>query len=147
MAWARAARLGTMGGPGFRLRSIRATASLLRAFLLDAPNVDRVDDVARVGIDRDLPARTLPLHALDGADEAVAIGLAAGLLQGLVDEAHAVVAADREEVRVAFELGIECGDELLVHGGIVGEVVMEGRDDADRGVAHRLERALFRELA
>src|SRR5437870_2657331 len=50
----------------------------LAANLLDAANVDRVDDVARVGIDRDRAARAFPFHAFDRADETVAIGLAAG---------------------------------------------------------------------
>src|SRR6266508_3537398 len=71
------------------------------ADLLDAADVDRLDDVARFRIDRDRAARAFPLHALGGGDKPLGVGLAAGLLQGFVDEVHAVPAADAEEVRVA----------------------------------------------
>src|SRR5271170_7585838 len=67
------------------------------ADLLDAADVDREDDVAGLRIDRDRAARALPAHALGGGDERIAVGLAAGLLQRLVDELHAVIAADRED--------------------------------------------------
>src|SRR6188508_2807620 len=48
--------------------------------LLDAPDVDRLDDVARLRVDGDGTAGALPRHALGGGDEAVPVGLAAGLL-------------------------------------------------------------------
>src|SRR5215510_12366883 len=78
----------------------------LAANLLDAADVDRVDDVARIGIDRDLDPWVFPVLAFDRADGIVAVGRAAGLLQGLVAEVFEVVAADREEVGIAFELGV-----------------------------------------
>src|SRR5262245_34231665 len=65
------------------------------ADLLDAPDVDGLDDVARLGVDGDWAPRALPRHPLGGVDEALPVGLAAGLLQRLVDEVHAVVAAHR----------------------------------------------------
>src|SRR5262245_41531062 len=70
----------------------------LAALPLDLANVDVLHDVARLRIDRDRPARTFPAQTLHGRDQAVAIRLAAGLLQGFVDQVHAVVAAHRHEV-------------------------------------------------
>src|SRR5262249_10390772 len=58
--------------------------------LLDAPDIDRLDDVARLGIDRDRTARAFPRHAFHRGDQRFAVGLAAGLLQRLVDRVHAV---------------------------------------------------------
>src|SRR5262245_12787780 len=69
------------------------------AHLIDLADVDVLDDVARLGIDRDRAARALPGHALHGGDELVAVGRAVGLLQRRVDQRHAVIAADRHEVR------------------------------------------------
>src|SRR5207247_10610729 len=70
----------------------------LVADLLHPPDIDRLHHVAGVGIDRHRAARALPLQTLGGGDEGIAVGLAAGLLQRLVDGVHAVIAADREEV-------------------------------------------------
>src|SRR5262245_31580772 len=74
--------------------------------LLDAPDIDRLDDVARVGIDTDLPARALPGEPLGGGDQGLSVGLAAGLLQGLVDQVHPVPAADRVDVGVAATISL-----------------------------------------
>ena len=67
-----------------------------------------------------------------------AVGLAARLLQRLVDEVHAVITADREEVGVALVLGIVRGDEVLVQLGIEVVVVVPRRDDTERRIAHAL---------
>src|SRR5262245_36365784 len=67
--------------------------------LLDLADIDVLDDVAGLRIDRDRPARALPRHALHRPDQGVGVGLAAGLLERLVDQVHAVVAAERDEVR------------------------------------------------
>src|ERR1051325_11113333 len=67
----------------------------LAVLLLDLADIDVLDDVAGVRIDRDRTARALPLQALHGGDQLVAVGVAVGLLQRLVDRGHAVVAADR----------------------------------------------------
>src|SRR5262249_51632153 len=67
----------------------------------DTTDIDRLDDVARIGVDRDRAARALPLHSLGGRDQRVAVGLAARLLQGFVDQVHAVPAADRIDVWIA----------------------------------------------
>src|SRR4051794_16299037 len=66
----------------------------LIADLLDAPDIDRLDDVAGLRVDRDRAARALPGHALGGRDQAFAVGLEAGFLQRLIDEVRAVIAAD-----------------------------------------------------
>src|ERR1700742_2424797 len=44
--------------------------------LLDLADVDVLDDVAGLGIDRDRTARALPFHALHGLDQLVAVGVA-----------------------------------------------------------------------
>src|SRR6476469_7017575 len=61
----------------------------LAADLLHLADVDVLDDVARLGIDRDRPARALPRGPLHGRDETVAVRLAAGLLERVVHELHA----------------------------------------------------------
>ena len=67
----------------------------------------------------------MPLAA---STSAVAAGVAIGLLQRLVDEVHAVIAADREEVRAAAHVGVAIGvDELLVGRIVALERVVEGR--------------------
>src|SRR5262245_53428670 len=71
------------------------------AGVLDAPDVDRLHDVARLRVDRDRPARALPVHALGRCNEAFPVGLAGGLPQSLIDQVHAVPAADRVDVGVA----------------------------------------------
>src|SRR5579859_981556 len=55
---------------------------------LDAANIDRVDDVAGVGIDRDVSTRTLPTQPFDGGDHAVCIGIAVGFAQRRIDGVH-----------------------------------------------------------
>ena len=103
-------------------------------------DVDVLHDVAGLRIDRHRAARAFPLHALGSGDQRVAVGLAAGLLERLVDEVHAVIAADREEVGVALELGIERLDEVLVHLGLVVVVVVPGADAMpSASVAHALD--------
>src|SRR5262245_4837572 len=91
--------------PARRLRGDDSDASLLRGLhrvldgvellelhvvelavnALDLADVDRLHDVARLRIDGDHAARALPAHALHGGDQRVAVGLAAGLLERLVD--------------------------------------------------------------
>ena len=117
------------------------------ADLLHPADVDGLHNVARRGIDRHRPARAVPLHPLGSGDERSAIGLAAGLLQRLVDEVHAVIAADREEVGVALELRVEGLDEFLVELVVEIVVVVPGGDDADRGGAHALQRGLVDHFA
>src|SRR6202023_2794630 len=78
----------------------------LPSHVLDAADVDRLDHVARLRIDRDRAARALPGHALGGGDQALAIALAGGFFQRLVDEVHAVIAAERKQIGGALELGV-----------------------------------------
>src|SRR5262252_7643481 len=84
----------------------------LALHLLDLADVDVLDDLARLRINRDLPARAFPRHALHRVDQAIAIGLALGLLERLVDRVHAVVAAERDEVRAVAVRLLEGGDVL-----------------------------------
>src|ERR1700712_1460281 len=67
--------------------------------LLDLADIDVLHDVAGFRIDRDRAARAFPLHPLHGADQGIAIGLAARLLQRLIDEVNAVIAAHRHKTR------------------------------------------------
>src|SRR5215470_1434075 len=69
------------------------------ADLLDLADVDRLRDVARLGIDHDGAARARQLDPLERRDELLGVGRAAGLLERLGDERHPVVAADRHEIR------------------------------------------------
>src|SRR5207248_7650759 len=57
--------------------------------LLDLADVDVLHDIAGFRIDRDRAARAFPLHAFHCPDQRIAVGLAAGLLQRLVDQADA----------------------------------------------------------
>src|SRR4051812_48626308 len=54
--------------------------------------IDVADDIARFRVDGHWAARAFPRHAFHRADEAVAVGLAAGFSDGFRDEMHAVVA-------------------------------------------------------
>src|SRR5882762_587343 len=114
---------------------------------LDAADINGLDDVAGLRIDRNRAARAFPLHALGGPDERFAVGLAAGLLQGFVDEVHSVPAADAEEVRVAPPGRVVRGDEFRVPRGLVVVVVVKGGDEAERGIAHDLQRILLGDFA
>src|SRR6266704_5737528 len=134
-----------------RVLDVRALVDLAveqpAADLLDAADVDRLDDVARFRIDSDRAARAFPFHALGGGDERLGVGLAAGILQGFVDEVHAVPAADAEEVRVAPPGRVVGADEFRVRRGLVVVVVVKGRDETERGVAHDLQRVLLGDFA
>ena len=60
---------------------------------------------------------------------------------------HAVIAADRENVRISLELGIIGRDESVIYGGLMPRVVLERGDDADRRLTHRLEGVVVGKLA
>ena len=120
----------------------------LAVLLLDLADVDVLNDVARLRIDRDRAARALPGHALHGGDQRIAVGLAAGLLQRRVHQVHAVIAADRHEIRPHAVIGFfEGGDEILVGRRIVvGRIDMRG-DGADDRVAHVVEKIVVGDVA
>src|SRR4029077_7431350 len=84
------------------------------AVLLPPPDINRLYDGARLGIDRHRATRAIPCHALGRRDQGLAVGLAAGPLERLVDGVHAVITADREKVRVASVHFVEDLDELHV---------------------------------
>src|SRR6266700_4945569 len=67
--------------------------------LLDLADVDVLHDVAGFRVDRDRAARALPLLALHGLDQLGSVGVATRLLQRLVDQVDAVIAAHRHEAR------------------------------------------------
>src|SRR6478672_11009770 len=60
----------------------------LASGLLDLADIDVLDDVAGLRIDRDRAARARPAHAFHGIDEGFAAD-AVGLLQAFVEEVHA----------------------------------------------------------
>src|SRR5262249_2112205 len=70
-----------------------------------------------------------------------------GFLERLVDRMHAVIAADREEVGIAAVHFIEQLHELDVRRSVALVVVMPRGNQAEAGIAHRLERLLRRRLA
>src|SRR6185312_9602824 len=55
----------------------------------DPADIDILDDVACLRIDRDRAARALPLLTLHGFHQLGAVGVAARLLQGFVDQVNA----------------------------------------------------------
>src|SRR6202034_976792 len=81
----------------------------LTIHLLDSANVNSIDDVASVRIDRNRTTRTFPFQSLHRTDETFAVGLPIRFFQGLVNYVHSVVSADREEVGIALELRIVGG--------------------------------------
>src|SRR6266540_137852 len=82
--------------------------------LLDLADVDVLHDVAGLRIDRDRATGAFPLHTLHRLDQRIAVGLAAGLLQRLVDQADAVIPADRHEAGARIEGLLVGRDEFLV---------------------------------
>ncbi len=97
--------------------------------IFDPPDIDGVDDVAGFGIDRNRAAWAFPLHAFCRVHQRLAFRLPLCLLQSLVNQVHPVIAPDGEEVRFSFKFGHVRGNELLIHGGVVGDVIMECGDD------------------
>src|SRR2546422_7974976 len=113
-----------------------------RSTLFPYTTLFRSHHVARLGIDRHRPARAVPLHPPGGGDQRLAVGVAGGLLQRLVDHVHAVVAADREEVGVAAVHGVELPHELAVQRVVELVVVVPGGDHVERRLARALQRSL-----
>src|SRR4051795_3325083 len=93
------ASLLRLAGVLYRLEGRELDVVEFAVDLLDLADVDVLDDVAGFGIDRDWAARAFPLHALHRLDQRIAVGIAAGLLQRLVDQPDAVIAAHRHEAR------------------------------------------------
>src|SRR5579859_5764049 len=114
---------------------------VLAAALLDLAHVHRLHDVARGRIDRDGAAWARELQRFQHLHRLVAVDVAAEPLHGLGDRRHAVVAADRHEVRPPHVRGdlAEGGDEGLVLGRLVRGRVVVRRDHADHGIADRVE--------
>src|SRR5579883_1289153 len=110
--------------------------------LLDLADVDILHDVAGLGVDRDRPARAFPCHPLHGLDQLVAVGVAAGLLQRLIDQVDAVIAADRHEARALAEFLLVGGNEILVGlRGMRRGIDVRG-DGTERGVAHAVQQVV-----
>src|ERR1700693_4997516 len=99
----RASLLG-LAGVLDRLKSLEFDVIEFAVDLLDLADMDVLDDVAGIRIDRDRAARALPFHPLHGFDQLVAVGIAAGLLQRLVDQVDAVIAAYRHEARAVAKI-------------------------------------------
>src|SRR5262249_48662096 len=86
-------------------------------------------------------------HALHRRDKAVAVGLALGLLERLVDEVHAVIAADRYEVRTEVVRLLEVLDVFLVERGIVRGGIIMRRNDPEHLIPHIVELVVVGEIA
>src|SRR5215510_10141053 len=117
------------------------------ADLLNLAHIHVLHDVPGVRIDRDRAARTLPFQAFHGVDQGIAIGRAVGLLQRLVDQVHAVVAADRHEVRAEVVGLLEGLYERLVLRRQVRRRVEVRRHGADHDVAHAVEQVVVGHVA
>src|SRR6185437_2365733 len=98
----------------------------LAVLALDLADIDVLGDVARLWVDADRSARAHPGKALGGGDEFVAFGGAVRLLQHFIDEVHAVIAADRHEVRPPVGIGLLEGADI----GLVLRRIMRRRIDA-----------------
>src|SRR6202790_4608768 len=79
------------------LKSLELDVVEFAVDLLDLADVDVLHDVAGLRVDRDRPPRAFPFHALHGLDQRIAVGVAAGLFQRLIDQMNAVIAAHRHE--------------------------------------------------
>src|SRR5215471_15029643 len=73
-----------------RFESSELDGPRLAVHLLNLADIDVLHDVASARVDRYWSARAFPFHALHGGDHCVGVGLAAGLLQRLVDQVHAI---------------------------------------------------------
>src|SRR5882762_2615691 len=114
---------------------------------LDLADVDVLHDVAGFRIDRNRAARAFPLHRLHGLDQRIAVGLARGLLQRLIDQVNAVIAAHRHEPRARVEGLLVGGDKSLVHRrGVRGGVQMRG-DGAKRSIPHAVQEIVVHDVA
>ena len=120
----------------------------LAVLLLDLADIDVLDDVAGVRVDRDRAPRAFPRHPFHGADERVAIDRARGLPQRLIDDVHSVVAADREKVCphaiVCFADAVHEGPVLL--GRMRRRVKVSGHR-AEHDVAHVVQGVVVGEVA
>src|SRR5439155_5918476 len=77
-----------------------------RAFcLLDPTNVDVLNDIASLRIDRYRATRAFPRHPLHRLDEPRTVSPAFGHLHCLIDEMHAVVGPDTDEVQPHLAVG------------------------------------------
>src|SRR4051812_31957797 len=101
--------------------------------LFDAPDIDGLDDVAGLGVDRDRAAGAGAREPLQDRERLVGAHPAAELVRNRVDRRHAVVARHRHEVRRAGRgaIGIEVRlEERLVLGRVVRDRVVVRRHDA-----------------
>ena len=77
----------------------------------------------------------------------VAVGLAARLLQRLIDQVDAIVAADRHETRARTEHLSVGRNESLVLRRIVGRRIHVRGDRTERGVAHVVQEIVVHDVA
>src|SRR5271155_2369791 len=117
---------------GFELNRPR-----LPVYLLDLADIHVLDDVAGARIDRDRSARAFPLHALHGADHCLGIGIAVGLLERFLDQRHAGLAADRNEIGAVSTPLLVGGGIILVELGRVRRRIYSRGDDAQERIAGR----------
>src|SRR5208282_5908913 len=112
-------------------KSLELGVPELPVYLFDLAHVDVVHDVAGVRIDRDRAARAFPGHALHRCDQSVAVGVAARLLERFVEEVHAVIAAQRDEIRTEMVVLLDRRDIGPVERGIVRGGIGPGGDHAE----------------
>ena len=105
-------------------------------------------DVARLRIDRDRAARAFPRHALHRRDQRVAVGIAAGLLQRLIDQVHAVIGAERNEIGTEIVgLCSKAATYALLSAELCAAEYDPGRDHAEHLIAHVVEIVVVGEIA
>src|SRR6185295_18579131 len=97
-----------------RLERLELDIKELAADFLDGAHIVVVEDITLL-IDGGRSARAFPCCPTHCSDQRVAVGDPVALAQGLIDQVHAVVAADHHEVRTNALILLERGNERLVH--------------------------------
>src|SRR4051812_10349906 len=120
----------------------------LAAYALDLADIDVLDHLARLRIERHWSARARKAQALHRIDQRGAVSRAVRLLERLIDHVHAVIGLHRHQVGThAAVLFLELGDEGLVLGAVVRSRIMMRRDDAEPGVADLVDDVVLSQAA
>src|SRR6185437_12883900 len=106
---------------------------------LDLADINRLDHVARCGIDADLAARAVERERFECRHRLVAVDLTLELGDHVIDAGHPVIARDRHEIgmKPGSEIFGVIGDVFLVHRVVERPGIILHRIGADLGVARR----------
>ena len=119
----------------------------LAVHLLDLADVDVLHDVAGLGSIEIGPRGLSQAMPFIAASNASPSALPFGLLERLIDQVHAIIAADRNEVRAKAVRLLEGRDIGLVERRIVRGGIRPGGDHAEHLVAHGVEIVVVGQIA